>query len=113
MQTNCEHCNGTAGYYDVHSEWHDCAACKSKAIMKRIDRLTRAARHEAGMALVFFFAGMAAGVWAVVAAQWGTPGGGFLIAAAATAVLFCGIHLRECVRVARLAMREMEWEVGR
>lgn len=79
--------------------------------MKRIDRLTVCVRHEAMMALVFFFAAFAAGAWAVAVAISGEMlGGTALFLAAAIALLLSVAHVRECRRVSRLAMREMEWE---
>jgi ABC-type transport system involved in cytochrome bd biosynthesis fused ATPase/permease subunit len=80
--------------------------------MKRIDRLTVCVRHEAMMALVFFFAAFAAGAWAMMAAlSGGMLGGTALGVAAIIALLLSAAHLRECLRVSRLAFREMEWEV--
>ena len=63
------------------------------------------------MALVFFFAAFAAGAWAVASAiSGGMLGGIALFLAAAIALLLSAAHLRECLRVSRLAFREMEWE---
>lgn len=82
--------------------------------MKRIDRLCRTARHEAGMVLVFFAASAAAGAWAAAALQsGGMLGGTALIVGAVGALALAGTHLRECVRVCDLALKEMEWEVER
>lgn len=80
--------------------------------MKRIDRLTVCVRHEAMMACLFFFAALAAASWAVASAiSGGMLGCIALFLAAAIALLLSAVHLRECLRVSRLAFREMEWEV--
>lgn len=78
--------------------------------MKRIDRLTMTVRHEAMMALVFLFAATAAAIWAVMAAySGGMLGGTALGLAAIIALMLCAAHFRECLRVSKLAFREMEW----
>lgn len=78
--------------------------------MKRIDRLASTVRHEALMGLLFFFAAIAAGAWAVMAAYSGGMLGGTALGLAAIIALFlCGAHVRECLRVSKLAFKEMEW----
>jgi len=63
------------------------------------------------MTLLFAAAATAAGAWAVVALESGTlPGGTALIVGAAAALMLTITHGRECLRVSRLALREMEWE---
>jgi hypothetical protein len=79
--------------------------------MKRSERLARTARHEAGMTLLFSMATLAGGAWAAAAALSGNmPAGASLLLAAAVALCLATVHGRESLRVARAAMREMEWE---
>lgn len=65
------------------------------------------------MALLFFFAAIAAGVWAVVAAL---AGGALMCSALGVSAIIAGAlsaaHVRECLRVANLASREMDWEAA-
>lgn len=79
--------------------------------MKRSERLARTARHEAGMMLMFLTGALAGGTWAAaVALSGGMLGGTALIAAAAVALCLAWTHGREALRVARMAMKEMDWE---
>ena len=79
--------------------------------MKRSERLLKTARHEAAMAILFLTAGVAAGVWAVAAAQAGTlPGGTALTMAAVIALSLAATRIKEAIRTARLSDREARWD---
>ncbi len=82
--------------------------------MKRSERISRAARHELARGAMFSTAGMAAGVWAVVAYQSGNVlGGTGLIAGAAIALGLGCLHGREWLRLRRMVRVEAHWETLR
>lgn len=63
------------------------------------------------MTLVFLSAAAAAGAWAVAGAQEGSlPGGTVLLVSSVIALGLAGAHLRECLRLVRMAAREAYWE---
>jgi hypothetical protein len=82
-----------------------------KKIMRRSERISRTARHEAMMGAMFLTAAIAAGVWAVAALQSGTlPGGTALIVGAAIALCLAWTHGREAMRLRRMCRTEAYWE---
>lgn len=82
--------------------------------MKKSERVWREARRAAALALMFFCAGVCAGVWSVAAwMERNAPGGvlGFAIAAAG---LWLALAMgREVDRLVRLSRKHRAYEIER